>query len=105
MKTKIAILMVAGIIAVSSLCLADTTGSSPKPADDLATVHMELKQTQAQLEQVIARTSVLEEQVRALEQPNATLQQEVRKLQMTHWVHPQTNQAPQVPHLVPLQTK
>jgi uncharacterized protein YlxW (UPF0749 family) len=72
--------------------------ATPKPVPD-------------QLEQVIARTSVLEQQVRALEQSNAELQMEVRALQERReprepreprWSHPQTNG---VPHLTPLEIK
>ena len=105
MKRIIAILMVAGIIASSSRCVADSTGRSAIPADDLAAFRMESKQTRTQLEQVVARTKMLAEQVCALKQSNAALQQEVRRLHVPHWVHPETNQVPQVPHLVPLQTR
>jgi len=64
----------------------------------------ELQQTQTQLDQLTARTSTLEQQVRALEQSNAELWREVRKFQVPReprWDRPQTNQ---VPHLNPLQT-
>ena len=91
MKAKIAIIIVAGIVAVASLGVADSSSSPPKPAGDLATLNTELHQAQAQLVQVAARISALEEQVRALQRSNAELQQEVRKLQE--------------PHLTPIQTK
>jgi septal ring factor EnvC (AmiA/AmiB activator) len=102
MKMKIAILIVASIVAVASLCVADSSSSSPKPAGDLAALRTELQQTQEQLEGVIARTSALEQQVRSLEQSTAKLQQEVRRLQVPHLSPWQTNQGP---HLIPLQTK
>jgi hypothetical protein len=69
------------------------------------------KPAQVQLEQVIARTSALEQQVRALEQSNAELRMEVQALQERQlprqpreprWSPPQTNG---VPHLTPLEIK
>jgi|SRR5208337_340728 len=73
-------------------------------SDAFTTLRKELQQTQTQLDQLTARTSTLEQQVRALEQSNAELWREVRKFQVPReprWDRPQTNQ---VPHLNPLQT-
>jgi uncharacterized protein YlxW (UPF0749 family) len=80
MKTKVAIIIVAGIVAVASLCIADSGGSSPKPTADLAALRAELRQTQAQLELVVNRTSALEAQVRDLQRSNAELQQAIEKI-------------------------
>ena len=98
--------MMAIIVLVVSLCVADST-SRPSDSDALAALRKELQQTQAQLDQLTARTTRLEQKVRALELSNAELQQEVQRLQERKpqappWGRPQTNQ---VPHLVPLQTK
>jgi len=90
MKTKIKAVIVTAIILVASLCVADSTSNSSK-SDTLAGLRNELQQTQAQLEQVITRTSALEQQVRALEQSNMNLQQEVRSLNE--------------PHVIPVQAK
>ena len=67
-----------------------------------------------QIDQLLTRTSQLEQRVRALEQSNEELQQEVRELQRRRepkeplrpqeprWSYPQTNE---VPHLTPLEVK
>jgi len=103
MKIRVTATIIGFIVLVASLCIADS-GSKSSDSDTLAALRKELQQTQAQLEQVIARTSALEQQVRALEQSNAELQREVQRLQVPReprWGRPQTNQ---VPHLTPLQT-
>jgi hypothetical protein len=70
-----------------------------------------MQQAQTQFNEMMARISALEEHVRALEQANATLRQEMRALQMPrapqsprdpHWSPPQTNE---LPHLTPLESK
>ena len=106
MKMNVVILLVAGIIAVASLCIAYSGCRSPKPAGDLATLRTELRQTQVQLELLIDRTSALEKQVRALEESIAELQQEVRmpRVPQPKTPRPEVPQ-PEVPHLTPLDTK
>jgi septal ring factor EnvC (AmiA/AmiB activator) len=95
---------VVGLLAGCSTPTGHVSASS-SDSDAFAALRKELQQTQAQLEQAITRTSALEQQVRALEQSNAELQREVRRLQVPReprWGRPQTNQ---VPHLTPLQTQ
>ena len=101
MKTKVAASIIAITVLVVSLCVADST-NSPAGSDASAMFRNELRQTKALLDQLTARTTRLEQKVRALEQSNAELQQEVRMLQGPRWGLPPTNQAP---HLTPLQPK
>jgi septal ring factor EnvC (AmiA/AmiB activator) len=116
MKMNVVILLVAGIIAVASLCVAYSSCRSLTRAGDLATLRTELRQTQVQLGLVIDRTDALEKQVRALEESIAELQQEVRAPRVPQprvpqpWVpQPKTPQPevpqPPAPHLTPLDTK
>ena len=90
-----------GLLAGCSTPTGHISASSTD-SDALAALRKELQQTQAQLDQLTARTTRLEQKVRALELSNAELQQEVRRLQVPHWGYPQTNQGP---HLTPLQAK
>ena len=94
MKTTVAVTIVAAL-AVVSLCLAESTDSSPKPGETppntLQGIQAELTKTQAQLQQVVARVTALEQQVRSLEQANAKLRQELKAIGE--------------PHLVPLERK
>jgi len=103
MKTKITTLMVAGIAAAALLCAADS-GSPSNSASDLAALRAQLQQTQAQLNQLTARTSALEQQVHALQLSNAEMQQQLRLQgpQRPYRISPDPNQTP---HLVPLQTQ
>ena len=109
MKAKVVIAISACLVAVAMFCVAQPIGTSPNPATDLATLGAQLHQTQAQLERAVARISVLEEQVLALQKSNAELRQELLTLQTSHLVNMQSNQAPQVPqapqgfHVVPVQ--
>ena len=79
MKTKIITIAVAALTAVS-LCLAESTGSSPKadeaPPGTLQEIRAELTKTQAQLQQALNRIAKLEQQVSSLQQATAKLQQE-----------------------------
>jgi hypothetical protein len=102
MKTRATIAVVASVILVGALCIADTTNSS-SGLDSSAAFRKGLEQKQAQIDQLTSRVNGLEQRVRALEQSNAELRQEVRMLQnRPPWGFPQTNG---VPHLTPLQTK
>ena len=80
MKAKVFIPIVISIVAVASLCIAGSSGSSPKPTNDLATLREQLHQTQVQLEQVENRTERLEEQVRGLQASNAALQRAIEQI-------------------------
>ena len=91
MKTKIAIIIGAGIVVAASLCIAESGGSTPQPPSDLAALRAEVKQIQMQLDRVVTRTSSLEEQVRELQKSNAELQKMIGRFGE--------------PHLTPLQTK
>ena len=93
MKTKIITITVAAL-AVASLCLAESIGSSPKSGEapgTLPEMRADLTKTQAQLQQALTRIGKLEQQVKSLEQATAKLQQE------------QKNFGP--PRLVPLEGK
>lgn len=100
------IIRVAFLILLGSIVLV-TGCAAPKPDPQ-------------QLEQVLARTSALEQQVRALEESNAELRMEVRRLQERQVPRePRQSQTPRppqtprplfpqtngVPHLTPLETK
>jgi len=86
MKTKSMLLSMAGLVLVVSLCIADSNNNNKpaKPTDELAALR-------AELQQVSARTSALENQVRALEESNANLQRDLQTFQQ--------------PKLVPLQAR
>jgi peptidoglycan hydrolase CwlO-like protein len=94
MKTRIITIAVAALTVVS-LCLAESTGSSPKsgeaPPGTLQEVRAELTKTQAQLQQAISRIAKLEQQVSSLQQATAKLQQEKKNFGQ--------------PRLVPLERK
>jgi len=81
MKTKIIAIAITALTVVS-LCLAESTGSSPKsgetPTGTLPGVRAELAKTQAQLQEALNRIAKLEQQVSSLEQATAKLQQEVK---------------------------
>lgn len=97
MKTRVAIVISVCVVAAATFCMAAPGSSSPNSATDPATVATELRQTQAQLERAVARISVLEEQMLALQKSNAELRQELRTLQAPHLSNVQSNQVPQVP--------
>jgi uncharacterized protein YlxW (UPF0749 family) len=84
------------VIGLLAGCSTPTSHVSASASGSDAALRSELQQTQAQLDQ-------LKQQVRALEQSNAELRNEVRMLQQEpHPRYPQTNQ---VPRLTPLQTQ
>ena len=79
MKSK-TITIVAATLTVVSLCLAQSTGSSPKPGETppstLQEIRAELTKTQGQLQQALSRIAKLEQQVSSLQQATAKLQQD-----------------------------
>ena len=81
MKTQIVTVIVAAL-AIVSLSLAESAVRSSKsdkiPAATLQEIHTELKKTQAELQQALARIAVLEQRVSSLQQANAKLEQEVK---------------------------
>ena len=87
--------MIACLVAVATLCVAQPGGSSPNPATDLATLGAQLHQTQALLERAVSRVGVLEDQVLALQKSNAELQLQLRTIQAPHSASVQSNQVPQ----------
>ena len=103
MKTKYSVIAATIFLAVF-LCMPSSSGGASE-SDTLVSLQKELQQSRAQIEQLVARTSALEQQVRVLEQSNAKLQQEVRSLQMQKPRVPTPKEPPlQEPHLTPLQT-
>ena len=79
MKTKITTLIIAAL-AVVSICLADSVGSSSK-ADDPAAfqeIHAEVRKMHAEFQQAVTRIGVLEKQVSTLQKSNAKLEEEVK---------------------------
>jgi hypothetical protein len=79
MKTKIVTIAFAAL-TIASLCLAGSTGSSPKsdeaPPGTLQEVRADLTKTQAQLQQALTRIAILELEVSSLRQTTAKFQQE-----------------------------
>lgn len=76
----IPILVMAG--AITSLSLAQSADSSPQspivPPVTVQELHAELRKTQMELQQAVARVTQLEQRVDLLEQSNAKLKEEIK---------------------------